>query len=106
MAAVWAAGPEPIMATFTCGGVEGVGAMVEVEEEKGRRGAKDGAAGPEDVVAFWYVREAAAKEIEDRWVVKRRKFEPNSLTVGSVTAMGLYVRQKRRSRYEALRMRR
>lgn len=44
MAAVWAAGPDPMMATFTCGGVEGVGAMVEVEEEKGRRGAKEGAA--------------------------------------------------------------
>ena len=80
-----------MMATFTCGGVEGVGAMVEVEEEKGRRGAKVGAAGPGDVVAFWYVREAAAREMEDRWVVKRRRLEPNSLTVESEVAVALYV---------------
>lgn len=53
-------------------------------------------------MAFWYVREAAAREIEDRWVVKRRRLEPNSLTVESVVAVALYVGQRRGNRHDTL----
>ena len=55
-----------MIATLVWRVVGGVGAMVGVDEERERRGAKVVEDEPDEVVLFWYVRDAAAREIEER----------------------------------------
>ena len=94
MAAVWAAGPEPMMATLVCGGVI-FGLEVDVEKEEeweaGRKGAfEKGFLGAVVGYGFCWKVEVAARErvrLERRGVRRgRRKVEENSLA-GPLEAM-------------------
>lgn len=92
MAAVWAAGPEPMMATRVCGSLEDMAVdvvealevrLVGEEKEKGRASAVEEEV--EGVLCWKVVIVAARGRVKERSLrgrrLKRRKFEENSLLV-------------------------